>query len=325
MMWAIPAAMGALGALAGSMKDRSSQTSSVDLAPMGEMEKYGGDQQMAQLKALTGMVDLGPGNQDITNSLNSTRSLADMLSGFAKGGYGPSDADITASNDLAKKLFGARAEALNQNFQDAQVFGNRQAARMGRSANDPILLNKLLQEQTRQQAMLNAEQGAFAAQDAQSRPMRQLEFANQLAQVRGGLATQAMANRQALFGLGTQLKQQEQNFRLQSATRTTESEGGGGLKGALQGGIAGFGAGMGAAGMMSKMGMFSSSSGPGEIVANNSAASTPGLGFGAMSSQAPAPSMGINMGGLLNYGSRFQTAPAAVGPYSFRGAINGAG
>lgn len=111
------------------------------------------------------------------------------------------------------------------------------------------MMNKLMQERTRQQQQLGAQMGSFQAQQAQAAPMQRLEFANQLSGVQGGLASQAMANRQALFGLGSQLKQQEQQFRLGTASRTSSQTSGGGAAGAINGAIAGMGTGGNIAGM----------------------------------------------------------------------------
>jgi hypothetical protein len=54
-----------------------------------------------------------------------------------------------------------------------------------------------------------------------------------------------MANRQALLSMGSGIRQQEQQFRLGSASRTLSGSEGGGLSGAIAGGMAGFGAGAG--------------------------------------------------------------------------------
>lgn len=289
-MWAVPIAMAAAGALAGSMKDKSRST--VDVAPENALEQLGGKTQTDMLNSLTSLTNLGPGERDITSGLNSQRDLASLLAEMVKTGGMPSQADYTNARSFTDQVFSPERTALNQNFQQAQIDANRAAARMGRGGNDPILLNKLLQEKTRQQQMLDSNMTSFFAQQAQAMPGQRLNLAGQLAQVNSGLASQAMANRQALFSLGSQIKQQEQNFRLGTATR--ESESGGGMKGALQGGIAGFGAGMGGMAAMGMGGLLGNKS-PGGIVANPDAGSQPGLGIGSLTAPQPPPSsLGMN-------------------------------
>jgi hypothetical protein len=116
-------------------------------------------------------------------------------------------------------LFGARRTALGQSFEDQLMQSNRQAALMGRAQNDPILKAKLAQEQIRQQAMLDAEQGGLATQLAMQLPGQRLGFAQQRSQILGGLATQAMANRQALAALGSGIMNSERGFRLDTGLR----------------------------------------------------------------------------------------------------------
>jgi hypothetical protein len=117
---------------------------------------------------------------------------------------------------------------------------------MGRSLNDPILAAKLAQEQTRQGAMLEANQGSFAQQFALAQPDRRLGYANQRANILGGLATQAMSNRQALAAMGEGILQREREFRLATANRsgTNTNTSGGGVAGGIGGALAGGALGM---------------------------------------------------------------------------------
>lgn len=251
-MWGAIAGMaggGLLGAISGAQGQTTTQNSSVNVAPAGEAELQAGKIQTDQLTALQQLIGLGPGQQDITNSLNSTRGLAQLLQQYQQGGYRPTQQDQADAGQFARESFAGQQTQLNQSFQDAQTGANRQAALAGRGPNDPIMMNKLMQERTRQQQQLGAQMGSFQAQQAQAAPMQRLEFANQLSGVQGGLASQAMANRQALFGLGSQLKQQEQQFRLGTASRTSSQTSGGGAAGAINGAIAGMGTGGNIAGM----------------------------------------------------------------------------
>ncbi len=68
---------------------------------------------------------------------------------------------------------------------------------------------------------------------------------NQLSNIRGGLATQAMQNRMNLMSMGQQLNQSERNYRIGTAQHygsqysTGEQFSGGGFKGAMSGAMAG--------------------------------------------------------------------------------------
>jgi hypothetical protein len=86
--------------------------------------------------------------------------------------------------------------------------------------------------------------------------MQRLGFAQDRANVLGGLATQAMSNRQTLASMGQSIQQADQTWRLNTGTKwgTQNTESGGGAKGAISGGIAAGGAAMG---LMGGMGSFS--------------------------------------------------------------------
>jgi hypothetical protein len=170
-----------------------------------------------------------------------------MLSQFAQGGFMPGQQDISQANTLAQQLFQGQQVGLSQAFDTQRQQASRNAARMGRAGIDPVLQNQLMQGQARQQQQLNADIGSYATQYAQSLPQQRLGFAQQLAQVNQGLASQAMANRQALLGLGSQLRGQEQNFRLGSASTTQTTSSGGGFGGALAGALGGAAGGLTAA------------------------------------------------------------------------------
>lgn len=235
-----------VGGLAGSMKDKSTQnyTSGLNMAPASSLETQGQNLTSSSLGQLESLVNAGAGTSDVSAGSAATRDFAEMLRRYAQqGGNLPNQADIDSSNGLANRLFGAQRVAMTQAFDDQTTAANRQAALMGRSMNDPILRAKLAQEQTRQSTMLDAQQGAWAQQFALQQPMQRLGFMGQRADALQGLASQALANRQALAAMGSGVLQNERNFRATTAERysngTTES--GGGLKGALTGGLAGAG------------------------------------------------------------------------------------
>jgi hypothetical protein len=228
----------ALGALAGSQGQQSSQSYSRQLGPASELERRSGTIMTDSMNQFSDLVGAGPGQKQVQAGLKSQEDLASFLQQMFSNGGLPTQQQMGFANQLTNDVFAPEQMALQQRFQDAQVFGNRQAAKMGRGGADPILMNKLLQEQTRQQQMLGSQMTSFRAQQAQLMPQQQLGFAQQLAQVNSGLASQALANRQALLNMGSQIRNQEQNFRLNTGTSTQSTSSGGGLMGALSGGLA---------------------------------------------------------------------------------------
>lgn len=235
-----------LGGISGSMKDKSSYTydSNIDAGNATNSETLGQNSELNAFSQLQEMVKSGPSQSDVTAGTSSSRDLAEMLRQYAQqGGNLPTDADISSSNSIAGKLFDPQRVALNQSFIDQNTQANRQAAMMGRSIDDPILAAKLRVGQTLQTQQLNANQGAWSQNFALQQPGQRLGFMQNRDQVLGGLASQAMKNRQSLASMGEGIMNNERNFRLQTARRygNQESESGGGLKGAISGALGGVG------------------------------------------------------------------------------------
>lgn len=231
-----------LGAIAGSQKDKSDQTYGVNLGPESDLQKLsesGVSSDYTRLRQITDSMD-----SNINAGLDAQKDYAAMLGDFSKGGFLPGTQDFSNANTFAQQAFAPQQVALQQAFQDQTINANRQAALMGRQGNDPILQAKLALEQTRQQAMLNAQQGSFATQYAQQMPAMRLGYAGQRADVLGGLASQALANRQALASMGSSILGNERNWQYQTAQHYGHQESGGGLKGAIEGGLAGASMGM---------------------------------------------------------------------------------
>lgn len=245
----VAAVMGGLGAIAGGQGSQSSQTTTRNLAPESELERQIAGMQPGQLGALSGMVNAGPGQADVTTGLNSQRGLAAMLQQYAQGGYMPTEADTAQARQYASTQMQPQQVALQQAFEEQNQRAAQLASQLGRPVNDPIIQARLAQEQMRQGAQLSAQEGAMASQFAMQMPQQRLGYTAQLADVNANLASQAMANRQALLSMGSQLQNAERNWRLGSSTSTTTQTGGGGLAGAISGGLAGFGSGMGIANM----------------------------------------------------------------------------
>lgn len=285
-----------LGGAAGAIPKKSSQTSTVDAGDPTQAEQYGQNLQNQSVKDLEGYVAQGPGASDVGAATDSSRSLAAMLGQYSRGGFNPNQDDITRSNGLASQLFQGQQTALNQSFTTQRQNYNQQAALMGRDPNDPVLANKLSQLQTNQQQQLSANQGSFATQLAMNSPMQRLQYAQQQNQVLGGLASQALANKQALAGLGQGIMTNERNFRLATASRSQDTTSGGGLGGFLTGAIAGAGTGFGIAGGKGFQSMFGSDS---------SAVPFPTASQQAPFSGAPLQNGAQNFGGGTGYGFQF--------------------
>jgi hypothetical protein len=244
---------GILGAIAGGAGSPTSQnsTSSVNLRDFNDLNKgssglenaaYGA--QLNNLSSLTDLVNAGPGTSAVGDANQATNQYANMLQQFLGQGGLPNQQQIGQANNYANQIFAPQQEALKQSFYDQNIQNSRLAAKLGRPVNDPILANKLAFEQTRQQQMLGAQRGAFAADFANQLPGRQLDLASAFSNVRQGLASQAFQNRQALLTMGQQLTNSERQYRLNAAGRTTNTTGssGGGLGGMIGGAFAGVGA-----------------------------------------------------------------------------------
>jgi hypothetical protein len=291
---------GLLGGIAGGQKDARSSRSGIDVAPETALEQQATGLLGTNLGQYGQLVQAGAGEQDVAASLQSQRGLADLLRSYSQGGFLPTQADITQSRGLAEQLFGPQ-------LRQQQVESRRLAARLGRPANDIVLQNKLFQSQS---DIVNP----FVAQQAQNLPLQRLGFAGQLAQVQQGLASQAFANRQALIGLGSQLREQDRAYRIGTGTRYTTEESGGGLKGAISGALGGAGAGLGFANSLEGM-SFNKQYGANILEAQKQA-----LTKGAVQPVSAAPSIfeGEYQGNIpLEYGGGYQqTGTSTFGGYA---------
>lgn len=241
------------GMIAGSQKSKSSGESSneagISLAEESSLEKKSTAGLERDYDSLSGMISQGPGSREVQESLRSTRDYASMLEEARSTGGMPGQQDWAQGRSLASQQFDPQRTALNQQFEDQTTEASRLAAKLGRSPNDPIIQNKLRQERMRQMSMLGSQENAAAAGYAMNQPLQRLNFAAQLADTRGNLASQAMSNRQALLSMGQSLQSSERNFRIQTGTRWQNGkwsqESGGGLKGAIEGGLGAAGTAMG--------------------------------------------------------------------------------
>lgn len=269
------------GGVAGAIGKKSEGEASqgLNLSDPTALEGKAGAITSGNLGQMEDLTEAGPGTYDVKNSLGASRSLAEMLQHYQQTGGAPEQDDIKTGNSLAAQLFAPQHEQLRQGFTDQGYMAGQQAAAMGRDPNDPVLQAKLRTGFMNNEATLNSQQGAFGTNYAMNLPGQRLGYANQRANLLGGLATQAMNNRAAMLGYGSQVLGAERNFRVATADHwgNQKETSGGGLGGALSGAISGAGAGFSIAG---GMGAF----GAGGGVASRMAGSTSGVMSGFNSS-----------------------------------------
>lgn len=247
---ALAAGSGAAGTIAGALqKNESDQSQWVELGDASGLQNtiYGSGERglMQNYDALFDLTQAGPGQEDVAAGVGASRSLADMLSSLQASGGLPDAQDIEQSNSIASGLFNARRNALSQSFEDQQDEFARLAARTGRSPADPVFQNMMRRGFMRQSDSLQAEQSDYANALAMEMPGRRLGFAAQRADVLGGLAGQAFRNRAAILSMGSSLGGAERAWQFRTGThRGTAVTQGNPVANALQGGMAGVGAGL---------------------------------------------------------------------------------
>jgi len=277
----ITAGTSLLGGLAGAQGSRSSQTSRRRLGAEGTQERQARELATSSLGQLEGLVGAGAGQQDVGAALASQRGLASSLQRLGQEGLRPEQVDIEA----ARAQLAPQRIALEQGFQQQQVQAQRLSAQLGRPINDPILQAKLAQQQTQARERFGAQESA----QAQQAGLQRIGFQQALSDVRGGLASQALQNRQTLLQLGSQVQERGRAFRLQSAPTTTSQQAGGGFGGFLTGAIGGAGAGLDIGAGIGRLGGFG---GGGGGAAPSFSPTSQLLGSIGGAAQAPSPSTG---------------------------------
>lgn len=247
---AVIGGMAVAGAVAGAMGSKSSTSNSINLAGSTSLQDQLQSNVGNQYNSLNALVNAGPGQQDATNAYQNSQSLAALLGQYSANGGMPSTSDFTQANGLANQAFAGQQTALQQSFMQQMQSANNQAALMGRDGNDPSLQGALRSQQMLQSQQLSANQGSYANQLAMSLPGQRLQYAGQQNQVLQGLATQALANRQAMLTMGNNMLGQQYNYQLGRSGSTATTSSGGGFAGALTGALGGAGAGMKVAGGM---------------------------------------------------------------------------
>lgn len=248
---------GAIGGAQGKRENRTgmenaSSTSGINLGPASQLEQQSAANLQSNFSQLEQFANLGPGGADVSAGVGASRDLASLLQQYQQTGGAPSSQDILQGNQFASTQFaGQRLGAQQAALEASQQFA-QQAAIQGRGGLDPVFRNKVAQQQQQQEAIIGAQQNAFGAQQAQQMSQNRLGFAAQRANVLGGLATQALSNRQALVGMGSQIQSAERNFRLasgqkydtKSGSSGASTENPGGILGAISGGFGGLAAGV---------------------------------------------------------------------------------
>lgn len=265
------------GGVAGSQGTSNSTSTSVNLANASALQNQANNNVSGDYTSLENDVNAGPGQQDVTNYMNNSTSLAAMLGQYAQSGGMPTSSDFSQGNSLASQAFQGQQTALSQSFQQQMQQANGQAAMMGRSGTDPTLMGTLGQSQMLQRQQLMANQGSYANQLAMQLPGQRLQYAGQQNQLLGGLATQALQNRQSILSMGSGILGQQQQYQLGQSGNTSTQSTPGGFRGALLGAMSGAGAGMQVA-SMGQMGQ----PGQGMPAQQSSPVSQP-QGFGASS------------------------------------------
>ena len=243
----ISAVTGVAGAISGA-EDRVTQTEQrIEVDDPSAFEQRLQGQQEQFFNQLQQLTQAGGGEEDVRAATEAQRSLADRLNALTETGGIPGAEDISAGQSFAEIAFAPQRELLSQAFEEQRITAGRQRARLGREGDDPILQARLAASQTRQTSVLGAQQQAQAQQLAFALPGQRLQFAAGRADVLSGLGSQAFRNQAALLSTGNQLRQQERQFRLATATRTGTTTREGSFGQALLGGLAGASAGFGIA------------------------------------------------------------------------------
>lgn len=250
----IGAAVSGIAGLAKGVGQAEKPSPTVDTTGLQNLriDTTGQDTQKRALANYENIVNTGGAEFD-----QASRDLADMFRQYSESGALPTQADIDRSNIFAASTFAPQRVAQEQAFRDQILEANRQAALSGRNINDPVLRARLAQEQTRQNALLQAQQGAFATQFAQQQPKERLSYA----EGRTNVLSQALQNRlgqqQNLFALGQNaFGQALQSYGAQSSNQqfiaqanfqnqANQITGGERVSNVLSGVMAGAGAGLG--------------------------------------------------------------------------------
>lgn len=231
-----------MGALAGQGANQSDSTQSVyrNLGQANPWETGAGQGTFDAFQQMQQFTSMGPGMADIQGGYQAQNDLASMLKSYSQGGYAPTAQD----QRYAQAMTAPQAEAIRQSGIQQQQQFRQIAAQTGRGPMDFAFQNKLGQNLANMQQGLAAQQSQIAAQQ----PGQRLSYAQDYASLKQGLASQAMANRQAIAGLGASIRDSERNLRIAGASTTSTGmqQQGTQQSNMLQGALAGIGTGLSA-------------------------------------------------------------------------------
>lgn len=278
-----------LGAMAGGQGTKGqSQTTSINVGGESELER------LARLQQEQGFGDLSRIQRENFGQANqASQAYGNLLQQYQKTGGLPTSADLTQARSFAEQALAPQQAQIDLAMRQSTEAAREQAALSGRGPTDFALNTKLAGQRSDLMSQLGAQQAALGAQYAQQLSQNRLGFAGQFADLQQGLATQAMQNRMAIMGLGSQIQQAGQNFRVNTASRTSATpDRPGGLMGQLTGAFSG------AMGAMSLGNAFGALGGLGSASAAAGAAAPAAMNFGQ---GLQMPSLGASTAASPNY------------------------
>lgn len=287
-----------LGAIAGAQGTQGqSQTNRINTGAESELER------LARLQQEQGFGDLNRiQREDFGRANQASQSYGDLLKQYQQSGGAPSSSDLSQGRSFAEQALAPQQAQIDLAMRQSTEAAREQAGLTGRGPNDFALNTRLAAQRNDLMSQLGAQQSAMGLQFANQFSQNRLGYAGQFADLQQGLATQAMQNRIAIMGLGSQIQQAGQNFRVNTASRTASTpDRPGGLMGGLTGAFTGAQAAMGLGNMFGMGGAGAASGG-----ASSAMNFGPGLQMPTMGG-APTPNyIGFNQ----NTASR---APASTG------------
>lgn len=208
-----------LGAMAGSQGSKGKkETSSLNLSPETELERQ------ARLQQEQGFGQLDRIQREEGSRANqASQSYGDMLKQYQQTGGQPTAADLTQGRSFAEQMLAPQQNQIDLSMRQSTEQAREQAALSGRGPTDFSMNTKLAGQRSDLMSQLGAQQSSMGAQYAQQLSQNRLGFAGQFADLQQGLASQAMQNRMAIMGLGSQIQNAGRNFRATTADRMTSS------------------------------------------------------------------------------------------------------
>lgn len=225
-----------LGAVAGAQGTQGqSQTNRINVGAESELER------LARLQQEQGFGDLNRiQREDFGRANQASQSYGDLLKQYQQSGGAPSSSDLSQGRSFAEQALAPQQAQIDLAMRQSTEAAREQAGLSGRGPNDFALNTRLAGQRNDLMSQLGAQQSAMGLQFANQFSQNRLGFAGQFADLQQGLATQAMQNRMAIMGLGSQVQQAGQNFRVNTASRTSSTpDRPGGLMGGLTGAFTG--------------------------------------------------------------------------------------